>query len=188
MKKFFFYCCCSVLLVVFCSCSRNLSRQQLSQVEDKVKFELVVNIYEKVLGIYATSMNFWSNEIDSEAESLRAVARTGRNAISVFNDVMDAVRTMQRETGNSYYDTLRDYIRVHDGSAFAEKVLNYYQSINLELDECVKVGDNRYKIHEQKSNAVCFLSFVNGKEVMVVDLSNAKGKLDLTSDKIIFEY
>ena len=188
MKMFLFYCGCLVLLAVFYSCNRNLSRQQLSRVEDKVKFELVVNIYEKVLGIYASSMNFWANEIDSEAESLRESARVGRNAISVFDDVMDAVRAMQKETGNSYYDTLRDYIRVHDGSAFAKRVLNYYQSVNLELDECVKVGDNRYKIHDQKSNAVCFLSFVNGKEVMVVDLSNAKGKLDLTSDKIVFEY
>ena len=92
MKRFLFYCGCLVLLAVFYSCNRNLSRQQLSRVEDKVKFELVVNIYEKVLGIYASSMNFWANEIDSEAESLRESARVGRNAISVFDDVMDAAQ------------------------------------------------------------------------------------------------
>lgn len=188
MKTNFLYCSFLVMAMILFSCNKSLPKQYLSQVEDKVKFELVVHIYEKVLRINASSMNYWANEIPSESESLKEVARTGRNAIYAFEDAMDVVRSMQKESGNSYYSTLREYIIDHDGSAFAERVLNYYQNVNLELGECVKVGDNRYKIHEQKSNAVCFLSFVNGKEVMVVDLSNAKGKLDLTSGKIVFEY
>lgn len=187
MRKTVYYCSL-IIVMILSSCNKSLCKLYQREVEDKLKFELIVNIYRKVQVIEINAMNYWSKEDSSDSDYLKHSVQRCRRALSVFDDEIDAVRSMKKEIGGLYYNAMKDYISTSSTCVFIEKILAYYEEMDLEFDSCVRVGNNRYKIHERKSNAVCFVSNVNGMNTIAIDLSQAKGKLDIPSDKIIFDY